>query len=201
MSAMHKLSYGLFVVTAKGERGHNGCITNTVMQLTSSPETISLAVNKANLTHDLIAKSGEFNVSVIAENATFDLFKHFGFQSGRDVDKFRYFEPWALSQNGLAYVTEGTNAFISAKVVQSVDLGTHTLFIAEVTETKVLSDAPSATYAYYFEHIKPKPAEKKVGEKTKWRCKICGYEIEIEELPADFVCPWCLHPASDFEKV
>ena len=201
MSAMFKLSYGLFVVTAKGEKGHNGCITNTVMQVTTQPNRITLAVNKANYTHDLIANGGQFNVSVISEAADFDLFKHFGFQSGRDVDKFGYYEPWRLSNNGLAYVTEGTNAYISAKVISAQDLGTHTLFIADVTEEKVLSDVPSATYAYYFANIKPRPTAAEKNAPTKWRCKICGYEIETEELPDDFICPWCKHGKVDFEKV
>jgi flavin reductase (DIM6/NTAB) family NADH-FMN oxidoreductase RutF len=201
MSAMHKLSYGLFVVTAKGDKGHNGCITNTVMQVTVDPEMIVVAVNKANYTHDLIVASGEFNVSVISEDANFELFKHFGFQSGRDVDKFGFYEPWGLTANRLAYVKEGTNAYISARVESSMDLGTHTLFVARVTESKVLSDVPSATYAYYFANIKPKPAEKAANAKTKWRCKICGFEIETEELAPDFICPWCKHGVEDFEKV
>lgn len=198
---MYKLSYGLFVVTAKGDRGMNGCITNTVMQVTAEPNRITLVVNKANYTHDLIVASGEFNVSVISEKASFDLFKHFGFQSGRDVDKFGYYEAWSRSASGLAYVTEGTNAYISGKVVDSIDLGTHTLFIADVTEMKVLNNDPSATYAYYFANIKPKPQATAPTQKTKWRCKICGYEIETEVLPDDFICPWCKHPASDFERV
>lgn len=201
MNAMHKLSYGLFVVTARGDKGMNGCITNTVMQVTTDPNRITLAVNKSNYTHDLIVKSGEFNVSVISEDATFDLFKHFGFQSGRDVDKFGYYEPWGVSTNRLAYVTEGTNAYISAKVVSTVDCGTHTLFLADVTESKVLTDVPSATYAYYFANIKPKPQPVEPSAPTRWRCKICGYELEADTLPDDFVCPWCKHGAVDFEKV
>jgi flavin reductase (DIM6/NTAB) family NADH-FMN oxidoreductase RutF len=160
-----------------------------------------LAVNKANYTHDMICESGEFNVSVISEDASFELFKHFGFQSGRDIDKFGFYEAWSLSSNRLPYVTEGTNAYLSAKVVQRIDCGTHTVFVADVTEKKVLSDSPSATYAYYFEHIKPKPQAVAPNAPTKWRCKICGYEIETEVLPDDFICPWCKHPASDFEKV
>lgn len=196
--AMYRLSYGLFVVTAKEGEKDNGCITNTVMQVTSAPNRISLAVNKENYTHDMILRTGKFLASVISEDASFDLFRHFGFQSGRDVDKFADFTDVKRTGNGLYAVTKGTNAWISAKVIQSVDLGSHTLFLAEVEDAEVLSDSPSATYAYYQDHIKPKP------EKTKtvgWRCRICGYIYEGEELPADFICPICKHGAEDFEKI
>lgn len=196
--AMYRLSYGLFVVTAKEGEKDNGCITNTVMQVTSTPNRISLAVNKENYTHDMILNTGKFNVSVISEEASFDLFRHFGFQSGRDMDKFAEFQNVIRAENGLYCVTEGTNAWIAAKVVQSIDLGSHTLFIAEVEDGDVLSDTPSATYEYYQEHIKPKPEKKK---QTGWRCRICGYIYEGEELPADFICPLCKHGAEDFEKI
>lgn len=196
--AMYRLSYGLFVVTAKEGQKDNGCITNTVMQVTSSPNRISLAVNKENYTHDMILNTGKFNVSVISEQASFELFRHFGFQSGRDVEKFDGFQNASRSGNGLYFITEGTNAMISAKVIQSVDLGTHTLFLADVEDGEVLSEVPSATYAYYQEHIKPKPEKKQKGG---WRCRICGYIYEGEELPADFICPICKHGAEDFEKI
>lgn len=195
---MYRLSYGLFVVTAKEGQKDNGCITNTVMQVTSSPNRISLAVNKENYTHDMILNTGKFNVSVISEQASFELFRHFGFQSGRDVEKFDGFQNASRSGNGLYFITEGTNAMISAKVIQSVDLGTHTLFLADVEDGEVLSEVPSATYAYYQEHIKPKPEKKQKGG---WRCRICGYIYEGEELPADFICPICKHGAEDFEKI
>ncbi len=199
-NAMYKISYGLFVVTAKDEKD-NGCITNTVMQVTTSPNRITLAVNKENYTHDMILKTGIFNASVISQEASFDLFSHFGFQSGRNTDKFADFTDYARAQNGVTYVTKGTNAMISARVVDAVDLGTHTLFIADVTDALSLSDTPSATYAYYHAHIKPKPEEKKPAGKTVWRCKICGYEHQAQELPDDFTCPLCKHPKSDFEKI
>ncbi len=198
--AMYKLSYGLFVVTAKDSKD-NGCITNTAMQVTTTPNRITLAVNKANFTHDMILKTGVFNVSILSEEAKFDVFERFGFKSGRDTDKFADFGDWTRAENGVAYVTKGVNAVICAKVYDTVDLGTHTLFIADVTDAMTLSDAPSATYAYYHAHIKPKPEEKKPAGKTVWRCKICGYEHEAEELPDDFVCPLCKHPKEDFEKV
>ncbi len=198
--AMYKLSYGLFVVTAKDGKD-NGCITNTAMQVTTTPNRITLAINKENYTHDQIASTGVFNVSILSEEATFDIFEHFGFQSGRDTDKFAGFTDWKRAENGVTYVTKGVNAVLCARVWSTVDLGTHTLFIADVTDAMALSDAPSATYAYYHAHIKPKPEEKKPAGKTVWRCRICGYEVEADELPDDFTCPLCKHPREDFEKV
>ena len=200
--AMYSISYGLFVLTARVGDKDNGCITNTVAQVTSEPNRISVAVNKGNYTCEMIKESGCFTASIISQAATFDLFKRFGFQSGRDVDKFDGFDAVKRGDNGILIVTEGTNAWISAKVEQMIDLGTHILFIGTVTDMDVISDVPSATYTYYQEKIKPKPEEtKKVEGKTVWRCKICGYEYEGEELPEDFICPICKHPASDFEKV
>ena len=201
--AMNNLSYGLFVLTAKLNDKDNGCIINTVQQVTSEPNRISIAVNKANYTHDMILKTGIFTVSVISEQATFDLFKRFGFQSGRDTDKFADFSNFDTGINGIRYITQGTNSYISAKVERTEDLGSHTLFIAEVTDMKVLSSVPSVTYSYYHSHIKPKPqAVGKTNDgQTIWRCTICGYEYVGEELPADYICPLCKHPASDFEKI
>ncbi len=201
ITAMHKLSYGLFVVTARTDK-QNGCITNTAMQVTTTPNRITLAVNKGNYTHDMIVSSGEFNVSVLSEKCSFSVFERFGFKSGRDTDKFEGFSDYKIADNGIAYITNGANAVICAKVVSSVDLGTHTLFIADVTDAMTLSSDPSATYAYYHAHIKPKPAEPlKTEGKTVWRCTICGYEEEVDELPDDFECPICFHPKSDFEKI
>ena len=201
--AMHKLSYGLFVLTAKDGDKDNGCIINTAIQVASEPNQLSISVNKANLTHDMVLKTGVFTVSAISQRAGFDLFKRFGMQSGRDVDKFAGFDACARAANGLYYITEGTNAFFCGKVTQSIDLGSHTLFIASIEDMEVLSDVPSTTYAYYQEHIKPKPQAvgKTEDGKVIWRCTVCGYEYVGEELPADFTCPICKHPASDFEKV
>lgn len=201
--AMYKLSYGLFVLTAKDGDKDNGCIINTAIQAASEPNQMSICVNKANLTHDLVKKTGVFTVSVISEKASFDLFKHFGFQSGRDVDKFAGFTDCKRGANGVFYVTKGTNAFISVKVTKMEDLGSHTMFIGEITDMEVLDDAASCTYNFYQSNIKPKPqpvGTTSTGE-TVWRCTICGYEYVGEELPDDFVCPLCKHPASDFEKV
>ena len=192
-NSLFKLSYGLFVLSSE----NSACIINTAMQITDTPLTISVAVNKNNATHDAVKKCGKLNISVLSEKATFDLFKHFGFQSSRDVDKFKDFDGKAVSENELYYITKGTNAFYSANVLKEIDCDTHTLFIAEITEALELESTPSATYDYYHKNIKPKPDQKAQG---KWVCKICGYVYEGDELPADFICPWCLHPASDFEK-
>ena len=197
---MYRLTYGLFVLTARDGGRDSGCIINTAGQVTSTPNRISIAVNKDNFTHDLVTASGKFNISILSEEADFDLFRHFGFQSGRTVDKFDGFADCRRSENGLYYVTRGTNGYISATVEQTVDLGSHTLFIASVDDMEVLSPAPSATYAYYQSSIKPKP-EKPAQGKTTWRCTVCGYVYEGEALPPDFICPLCKHPASDFEKV
>lgn len=199
--AMYNLTYGLFVLTSCHDGKDSGCIINTAGQVTSEPNRISIAVNKGNFTHDLVEKSGVFNLSILGEDAGFETFKHFGFQSGRTVDKFAGYADCRRSENGLYYVTSGVNGYISAAVEQKVDLGTHTLFIASVTDLDVLSDVPSVTYAYYQANIKPKPEKPAASGKTVWRCTVCGYTYEGDELPADFICPLCKHPASDFEKV
>ena len=198
-TAMFKLSYGLFVLTAKDGEKDNGCIINTVMQVTDVKKRIAIAVNKANYTHDMIKKTGVFNVSVLTTDAPFKLFQQFGFQSGRDTDKFAGETEVARTANGLRYVPQYANAVISGKVVEEHEYDTHTLFVAEVTEAAVLSNAPSVTYQYYFDHIKPQPQP--TTEKTGYVCKICGYIYEGETLPEDYICPLCKHGAADFEKL
>ena len=201
--ALYKLSYGLFVLTTREGEKDNGCIINTAIQAASEPNQMSVCVSKLNHTHDMIQRTGVFNVSVLSQRAGFDLFKHFGFQSGRDVNKFETFAGYARGANGLCYITEGTNAYFSVKVTKMEDLGSHTMFLGEITDMEVLSDTPSATYEYYLNHIKPKPQAVGTAKdgKTIWRCTICGYEYVGEELPEDYICPLCKHPASDFEKV
>ena len=151
----------------------------------------------------MIQRTGKFTVSILGQNAPFEIFKHFGFQSGRDINKFETFEKCDRGTNGIYYITDGTNAYISVTVHKTEDLGSHTMFIGEITDMEVLSDVPSVTYDYYHNHIKPKREEVKKTEngQTVWRCRICGYEYAGEELPEDFICPVCKHPASDFEKV
>jgi len=200
---LFNIQYGLFVITTCDGGRDNGCISNTIAQVAMQPDRISVALNKGNLTTELIQRSRRFTASIISEAADFELFKHFGFQSGREVDKFAEFKDCRRVTNGTMAVTRGTNAFLSVEVEQVVDLGSHVLFIGPVSESEVLSDVPSATYSYYMDHIKPKPQP--VGQtaegKTIWRCTICGYEYAGEELPEDFICPICKHPASDFEKI
>ena len=201
--AIFKLSYGLFVLTAREADKDNGCYLNTAIQVTDSPKQISICLNKLNYTHGMIERTGEFTVSVLSQDAKFSLIKHFGFQTGKTVNKFEDYKNCTRGSNGIYYITEGTNAYISVKVTKTQDLGTHTMFIGEVTDMEVLSSAPSLTYEYYFNNIKPKPEAvglTKDGQ-TIWRCMICGYEYVGEELPHDFICPICKHPASDFEKV
>lgn len=200
--AMYAMSYGLFVLTARRGEQDNGCIINTGIQVTSQPNRVLIAVNKSNFTHDMILETGAFNLSVLTEKADFSLFQRFGFQSGRDVDKFQGFAHTLRTDNGLLAVTEGTGAWLSCKVASTVDLGTHTLFVADVTDGDTLSREPSATYAYYQTNIKPRPAAPATETgKKRWVCTVCGYIYEGETLPADFICPICKHPASDFEPV
>jgi len=200
---MYKLSYGLYVITAFRDGKDNGCITNTAVQVTSEPNRISVTINKQNYTHDMIVDTGIFTISILSVASDFDLFKRFGFQSGRDVNKFEGFTDCRKADNGAMIITKGTNGYISGKVIDSIDLGTHTMFIADVTAMENLSGAASCTYAYYQDNIKPKPVAvgKTEDGQTIWRCTICGYEYVGEELPEDFICPICKHPASDFEKV
>ncbi len=199
--AFYKLSYGLFVLTANKDGKDNGCMINTAIQLTSDPHFISIAVNKSNYTHDMIKETRKFTVSILSEDAEFELVQRFGFQSGKDTDKFQGFTGAKRGANGTMIVTEGTNAYISAWVQDTVDVGTHTIFIAQVTDADVLSNTPSATYQYYQDHIKPQKVGKTAEGKTIWRCRICGYEYVGDELPDDFICPICKHGASDFEKI
>ena len=199
-TAMFKLTYGLFVLSAKEGDKDNACIINTVSQVADKPMRVQIAVNKKNLTHDMILATGVFSVSVLTEEVPFAVFERFGFASGRDKNKFEGCIHFRRAHNGTLYLTKYTNAYMGCRVVETVDLGSHTLFIAEVTEGEVLSDVPSVTYAYYFAHIKPKPQPKTEEKKTTYVCRICGYVYEGEELPEDFICPLCKHGAEDFEK-
>lgn len=199
--AMFQLSYGLFVLSARENGYDNACIINTAIQAASSPNQLSICVNKDNYTHDMIINTHAFTVSILSQAADFDLFRHFGFQSGRNVNKFDSFGSCRRGNNGIYYISEGTNAYISVTVTKTQDLGSHTMFIGEITDMEMLSDVPSATYDFYHKHIKPKAQSVEAGTETIWRCTICGYVYEGEQLPDDFVCPICKHPASDFEKV
>ncbi len=198
-TALFKVGYGLYVLTSRDSNKDNGCIINTVLQVTSSPPFVGVVtVNKQNYTHDLIMNSKEFNVSILTTEAPFDVFKHFGFQTGRSVDKLSDYNNKLRSDNGIIYLPEYTNAYLSFKVTDTIDFGTHTMFKADITDGKVLSSAESVTYSYYQQYIKPKPQE---SQTQGYRCKICGYIHKDNILPSDFICPICKHGAGDFEKI
>ncbi len=203
--AMRKLTYGLFICTAVQGGKANGCIINTAIQAASDPNRISISINKTNYTHDMVKDSGLCNISVISKDADFELFKRFGFQSGRDVDKFADYPAsnYHTAGNGIPFITDGTNAYFSLKVVSHTDLGSHTEFICEPTFMTVLSDADSCSYEYYQNEIKPKPQPvgKTANGQTIWRCIVCGFEWIGDELPDDFICPICKHGKEDFERV
>ena len=196
-TALFKIGYGLYVITSNDGKRDNGMICNTVTQVASSPELVAVSINKANYTHDTVKATGVMNVNCLTEDAPFDIFKKYGFVSGRDTDKFAG-EKVFHSQNSCVILGGYINSFISLKVVNYMDMGSHGMFICEITDAVVMSDKPSMTYAYYHANVKPKPQPKA----TKgWVCKICGYVYEGETLPEDYICPLCKHPASDFEPL
>ena len=205
--ALYKLSYGLFVVTSRDAQFDNGCIGNVCVQVASSPTRVALALNKLNKTCWMVKNSGVFNLSILSEDAPFDVFKRFGFQSGADVDKFEDIKK-TRADNGVVYLPEYANALISCNVVETSDLGSHLLFIAEISDAVTLSTRPSMTYDYYQNNVKPKPKTNSASQTTAdanspkaWRCSVCGYVHESAELPDDFICPVCKHGAEVFEKV
>ena len=196
-TALFAISYGLFVLTAKDGARDNGCIINTVIQATSTPLRVTFTVNKTNMTHDMVLKTGIFNLSILTEQSKFDVYQRFGLKSGRDGDKFADYSAYARSVNGLTYVTEGVNTLLSGKVINTLDCGTHTLFLADLTEARKLSGEASVTYDYYYKSIKPAP-DAEQQKKTGWLCTVCGYIHESDTLPADFICPVCKHGAEVF---
>lgn len=197
LQALNNIGYGLYAVTCNDGEKDNAFICNSVTQLTSSPLQISVCVDKSNYSYHVINKTGKLNVNCLSENTPFKIIEKFGFVSGRAVDKFKDFHV-EKSVNGLAVLSKYVNSFISLKVEQTVDLGTHAMFICSVEESVVISDEKSMTYAYYHEHVKPKP---ETEGKKGYVCKICGYVHEGEDLPDDFICPLCKHGAVDFEKI
>ena len=193
--AIFSIGYGLYVITSRDGDFDNGCIVNTVTQLTDKPLRIAVNINKANLTHDIVKKTGILNVNTLSVDAPFKVFQDYGFVSGRSKNKFEGMEV-LRSNNGLVFLDQYINAFISLKVEDYVDLGTHGLFICSVTESRLISDKETMTYTYYQKNVKPKPETKKKG----WVCKICGY-VHEGDLPEDFICPLCKHGAADFEEI
>ncbi len=198
-TVLHKLTYGLYMLSANDGVRDNGCIINTAVQVANNPTRISVAVAKSNLTHDMIMETAKFNLSTITEQADFSLFENFGLKSGRDFDKFAEFKDVQRSANGLLYLTKACNSFLSMNVMHSVDLGSHTMFIGTLVDGEVLSDAAPCSYAYYHANIKKN--QPVAAAASGWKCKICNYVYEGDELPPDFICPWCKHGAEDFEKI
>jgi len=197
LTALFNIGYGLYVVTSNDGEKDNGLIVNTVVQLTNTPNTVGVAVNKSTYSHDVIKATGKLNVNCLTTEAPFFVFQHFGFQSGRDVDKFEGCVD-LRSDNGLRYLPRYINSFMALSVINYIDLGTHGMFVCSVDEARTFSDKPTMTYSYYFDHVKPKP---NTEGKTGYVCKTCGWIYEGEELPADIVCPLCNHGALDFEKI
>jgi flavin reductase (DIM6/NTAB) family NADH-FMN oxidoreductase RutF len=201
-NALHKIGYGLYVLIAEHGGKDNACIINVAQQVTSNPLQLMICVNKQNLTHDMILRTAKFNLCPLSEEATMKPFEHFGFQSGRDVNKFEHCEVELRSENGLRYLPKYINACFQCVVTKSIDLGTHTMFVAMVMDAKVLSNSPSITYAYYQQYIKSKPEPSTTaGGKKRWVCEVCGYVYEGDELPDDFICPLCKHGKSDFKLI
>ena len=198
LKALFKIGYGLYVVTCREGDKDNGLIVNTVTQLTNTPNRIGVAVNKANLSHDIIKRTGVLNVNCLSVEAPFSVFEHFGFHSGRDVDKFADCDTVLRSDNGVIFLPRYINSFMSLKVERYIDFETHGMFVCTITESRVISPVETMTYTYYQENVKPRPEPK---EKKGWVCKVCGYVYEGEELPEDYVCPLCKHGAADFEKL
>lgn len=197
--AMRSLACGVFLLTAQKDGRDNGCIVNTALQATSTPGGLVVISNKTSLTHDMVAETGRFAVTVLDEGAPYALFERFGMRSGRDTDKFADDDGFARTDGGLYYATKNACAMFEVVVKEQVDMGTHTLFYGDVTQSARLGGGRPMTYAYYHEHVrtqKPKPQEKK-----GWVCTVCGYVYEGDELPEGFTCPWCGHGASDFERI
>ena len=197
MTALFRIGYGLYVVTSNDGKKDNGLIVNTVTQLTDTPNRIAVNINKANYSHHVIKQTGVLNVNCLSVDAPFSVFQQFGFQTGRSVDKFAGQKVYR-SDNGLVFLDKYINAFMSLKVEQYVDLGTHGMFICSVTEARVMNDLDTMTYTYYQKNVKPKP---ETDGKKGFVCKVCGYIYEGDELPDDFICPLCKHGAADFEPI
>ncbi len=197
MTALFRIGYGLYVVTTNDGAKDNGCIVNTVSQLTDNPFRVAVNINKANYTYHIVKQTGIMNVNCLSTEAPFQVFQNFGFQSGRTADKFAGIDP-LRSENGLIFLPRYINAFFSLKVEQYVDMGTHGMFICSVTEARVISDVDTMTYTYYQKNVKPKP---ETAGKKGYVCKVCGYVYEGDELPEDFICPLCKHGAADFEPI
>ena len=197
LTALFNIGYGLYVVTSNDSKKDNGLIVNTVTQVTNTPNRIAVTINKQNYSHHVIKQTGIMNVNCLSVDAPFSVFEKYGFKSGRNTNKFENVEV-NRSDNGLVFLPKYINSFMSLKVEQYVDLGTHGMFICSITEARVINNLETMTYTYYLNNVKPKP---ELNGKKAYVCKICGYVYEGEKLPEDYICPLCLHGASDFELV
>jgi len=223
--ALYKIGYGLYVVCSRKEDRLNGQIANTVFQITSEPPTIAVSINKNNLTHEFIKKSKVFTVSVLSQDTPLPFIGHFGFKSGRDIDKLKGIN-YKTGDTRAPVVTDNTLAYLEAKVIQEIDAGTHTIFIGELVEAEVLKEGEPMTYAYYHQVKRgttPKTAPSYVEEKkeaipkmAKYKCTVCGYIYDpelgdpdsgvapgtpFEEIPDDWLCPVCGVGKSEFERI
>ena len=197
LTALFRIEYGLYAITCHDGKKDNALIVNTVTQVTNTPNRIAVTINKESYSHHVIKNTGKMNINCLSVDAPFSIFERFGFQSGRNVDKFKDMDV-LRADNGLAFLSRYINAFLSLNVEQYIDLDTHGMFVCSVTEARVINDKESMTYTYYHQNVKPKPDTDK---KSGYACRICGYVYEGENLPDDFVCPLCMHGASDFEKI
>ena len=204
-ASLHKLSCGLYLISSQYDGKSSGCIANTLQQVTSSPVQLSITLNKNNYTEQLIEQSGTFNAVVLSQNVDMDVIRHFGFQSGKDIEKYET-QDHKVDGCNIPYIQQHAVAYFTCKVVSKLDVGTHVIFVGEVVEMEVLNEEEVMTYAYY-NKVKngstPKNASsyQEKAEKSGWRCTVCGYIYEGEVLPEDFICPLCGVPASFFEKV
>ena len=196
-TALFNIGYGLYVITSNDGTKDNGAIVNTVVQITNTPNRVAVTINKQNYSHDTIKKTGIMNVNCLSTDAPFSVFEEFGFVSGKDKDKF-VGKTFSRSENGLAVLDKYINSFISLKIEQYIDFDTHGMFVCTITEAQKITSLETMTYTYYQNNVKPKPQPKK---NKGYVCKICGYVYEGDPLPEDFICPWCKHPASDFEPI
>lgn len=197
-TAFYQIGYGLYLLSARDGGRDNACIVNAVMQITSDPLTLAISVNKQNLTHDMIAASKRLNLSVLTEETPFEVIRHFGMQSGKNVAKFAS-DQLDRASNGIFLLKDYAGAWFSARIADQYDFGTHSVFKAIVEDCGVIEPhANPMTYAYYQSNVKPKPPKSQTGG---WRCKVCGYVYPEEILPPDIVCPICKHGAADFEKI
>ena len=225
LKALRKLSYGLYIISSKKGDRFNGQIANTVFQVTSEPPTISVCINKQNLTHEFIEESGVFTASILSKETPMKFIGHFGFKSGREIDKFKDVE-YKLGVTGAPIVIENTIGYLEGEVINSLDVGTHTVFIGRIIDAGIIKEGEPMTYAYYHEVKKgksPKTAptyikeesQKEVKKVEKYVCTVCGYVYDpevgdpdsgikpgtpFEELPDDWVCPVCGAGKEDFER-